>query len=170
MSEPSKPSLSNHRYGGHSAVSDDHSKVEYEQAMPAHLDNSPTPPYDARGGNEPAGVERHGMYGTAPAGGPSAPPADRTRPLPGPASLGQYDNDDMRPVAPLGDAQQREVLDERLAAYVDPGTVKVELDDHVCVLRGRVRDAETKARIGHIAESTLPGREIRNALEIGGPA
>jgi len=158
--------LTNHRYGGHSGVSDDHRKCQYEQAMPAHLGNSPTPRYAPCGTTEPAGIEQHGMYGTAPRKSalPSSP-AQATRPLPGPASLGQYDNDDMRPVAPLSDIQQCEVLDERLAQWVDPGTVKATLADGVCVLSGRVHDAETRARIEHAAHECLPSYEISNQLE-----
>lgn len=160
--------LTNHRYGGHSGVSDDHRKLQYDQAMPAHLDNSPEPPYSPCGTTEPAGIAQHGMYGTAPRqSAQPAPLTEATRPLPGPASLGQYDNtDDMRPVAPLSDIQQREVLDECLAQWVDPGTVDATISDGICVLSGQVHDAETKARIGQAARDCLPSYEIRNQIDL----
>lgn len=165
-SEAGQP-LTNHRYGGHSGVNDDHQKLQYDQAMPTHLDNSPAPPYSPCGTTEPVGIEEHGMYGTAPRQSPLPPPLTAsTRPRPGPASLGQYDNDEIRPVAPLGDIQQREVLDECLAQWVDPGTVKATLADGVCELSGQVRDAETRARIEQAARTCLPSSEIRNQLTI----
>ncbi|SDP70393.1 hypothetical protein SAMN04488595_11739 [Ralstonia sp. 25mfcol4.1] len=164
--ETSAP-LTNHRYGGHSGVSDDHRKYQYEQAMPAHLDNSPTPRYSPCGTTEPAGIEQHGMYGTAPRQAALTPTRpESTRPLPGPASLGQYDNADMQAIAPLTDIQLREVLDERLAQWVDPGTVKATISDGICVLTGHVHDAQTKVRIGHVAQECLPSHEIRNQLEL----
>jgi hypothetical protein len=167
LADTSQP-LTNHRYGGHSGVSDDHRKLQYEQAMPAHLDNSPEPPYLPCGTNEPTGIEQHGMYGTAPRQtAQPAPLTESTRPLPGPASLGQYDNtDDMRAISPRSDLHQREVLDECLAQWVDPGTVNATFSDGVCVLSGQVRDAETKARIGQAARECLPTYEIRNALAL----
>ena len=162
--------LTNHRYGGHSGVSNDHEKREYSQAMPAHLDNSPAPPYAPCGTTEPDGIEQHGMYGTAPRDRPPAAPlTDSIRPVPGPAALGQYDNTDMDPITPHTDRQRLEVLDERLAQWVDPGTIRVVLTQgaqiKVCVLRGRVRDEAVRTRVACIALECLPEYGIRNELE-----
>ncbi len=165
-----KSTLTNHRYGGHSGVSDDHGKREYAQAMPGHLDNSPDPIYDPCGTTEPDGIEQHGMYGTAPRDEPPlAPLTDTTRPVPGPAALGQYDNADMDPITPQTDMQRLEVLNERLAQWIDPGTVRVvftrgrQID--VCVLRGIVRDEAMRDRVARVALECLPEYGIRNELE-----
>lgn len=166
MSDPTKPPLTNHRYGGHSAVSDDHSKQQYEEVGVAHQSMSPTPPYVPSGGNEPAGVERHGMYGTSRGSSrPAAPLADATGPVTSPASLGQFTagSDSARP---LGDTQRLEVFSERLMALVDPHTVHVAQQDGMWILQGRVRDAETRSRIEALASECLPTEAVRSELVV----
>jgi len=169
-----KSTLTDHHYGGHSGVRDDQREapaVQSDEALraikPASHDNIPNTPYVPSGGNEPAGVERYGMYGVAPGSAPPKPATTSdTRPLPGPASLGQYDNTDMDPVAPLSAVQQREVLDEKLAAIVDPGVVRAEFADDTCTLHGTVRDAATREHVAQIASECLPGLKIANRLTV----
>ncbi|RZT42106.1 BON domain-containing protein [Cupriavidus agavae] len=173
MADPNKPSLTDYHYGGHSAVRDDRSNLPEAPAgepsgmvKPQSHDNLPTTPYVPSGGKEPEGVERYGMYGVAPGASAPEPLVAGTRPVPGPASLGQYDNRDMDAVAPLSDLQRREVLDERLAAIVDPGVVTAEFSDGACTLHGTVRDAATRDRVEALARESLPGCEIRNELAL----
>lgn len=171
MSKPSKQPLTNHRYGGHSAVSDDHTKQQYEEVGVAHESMSPTPPYAPSGGNEPVGVEQHGMYGTSRAGANPPPPlADATGPVTSPASLGQFTStapgstsDSARP---LGDAQRLEVLSERLMALVNPHTVQATRHDGMWVLQGRVRNAQTSSQIERLAMEVLEPDLVRNELVI----
>lgn len=171
MPNPSRPPLTNHRYGGHSAVSEDHRKAQYEEVGVAHQSMSHPPPYIPSGGNEPAGVDQHGMYGTSPVGSAAASPlAEATGPITSPASLGQFTAEaaDGKPDSgqPLGDVQRLEVLNERLMALVNPRTVDVRLHNGVWILQGRVRDAETKARIGSLAMECLGTEAVRNELQV----
>lgn len=171
MSNSSRPPLTNHRYGGHSAVSDDHSRQQYEEVGVAHLSMSQTSPYAPSGGNEPPGVEQHGMYGTARGSGkPAAPLAQTDAPVTSPASLGQFTSEGsgsgQDSARPLGKTQRLEVLDERMMALVDPHTVRVEEDNGMWVLHGRVRDAATKASIEALARECLATDALRNELAI----
>ncbi len=158
-----KSPLTDYHYGGHSAVNPDPTARSADDPAPKSHANQPPRPYVPQpGANEPPGVERYGMYGVAQGSG--APPAIHTeqRPLPGPASLGQFDGDDMRPVEPLSAGQRLEVLDERLAALVDPGTVKGEVGEgDVLVLRGTVRDEATRAGVEQVARETFPGATVQ---------
>ena len=88
------------------------------------------------------------------------------RPLPGPASLGQFDGDDMRPVAPLSDVQRLEVLHERLATVIDPGVVKVDMVDGAVTLRGTVRDAATRKAVEGIAKGCLSDYYVRSEIDV----
>lgn len=167
-----KPGLTDYRYGGHSGVSPDPDPEprSAEDTRPRSHDNEPPAPYVPQpGANEPAGVERYGMYGVAPGAGAPAPIVDtEPRPVPGPAALGQFDGDDMRAVSPLSARQRLEVLDERLATLVDPGTVKAEVDeDDALVLRGTVRDAATRDGVERAARETFPDCTLRSEVSVG---
>jgi|GEM_PF-6326360 len=169
-----KPTLTDYHYGGHSAVRDDRNNLpeapvsEASGAVkPASHDNLPDTPYVPHGGKEPDGVERYGMYGVAPGSAAPEPLVTGTRPVPGPASLGQYDNNDMDAAAPLSDLQRREVLDEQLATLVDPGVVTADFSDGVCTLHGTVRDAATREQVERVARESLARCEIRSEVKVG---
>ena len=168
--QTTKPPLTNHRYGGHSAVSADHRKQQYEEVGVAHESMSPTPPYAPSGGNEPVGVAQHGMYGTSRARTVPGPPlADPTGPITSPASLGQFNagiTGQPDTGKPLSEIQRIEVLSERLMSLVNPHTVDIRHHDGMWVLKGRVRDAETRTRIEVIAKDCLGTGAVRNELQV----
>lgn len=189
MEQKPPRSLTNFHYGSHSGVQGDvPGDVQgdvpgnaHESRAPVSPDEDPAPkshrnmpaqPYRPQpGANEPPGVERYGMYGVAPgADAPSPAPtgagAMPQRPLPGPASLGQFDGDDMRPVAPLSDVQRLEVLHERLATVIDPGVVKVDMVDGAVTLRGTVRDAATRKAVEGIAKGCLSDYYVRSEIDV----
>jgi hypothetical protein len=72
----------------------------------------------------------------------------------------------MDPVAPLSAVQQREVLDEKLAAIVDPRVVRAEFADDTCTLHGTVRDELTREHVAQIASECLPGLKIATRLTV----
>lgn len=177
MEQKPPPSLTNFHYGSHSGVQDD----DHERHAPVSPDEDPAPkshrnmpaqPYRPQpGSNEPPGVERYGMYGVAPGAEAASQPAPSAgtipqRPLPGPASLGQFDGDDMRPVAPLSDVQRLEVLHEHLATVIDPGVVKVDMVDGAVTLRGTVRDAATRKAVEGIAKGCLSDYYVRSEIDV----
>lgn len=160
--EEARTRLTDFHYGGHSAVSDDRGKTASGDVKPISHENLPAQPYVPSGVNEPAGVERYGMYGVAPGSAPLETSLERTvspQPLPG-----QFDGDGVRTAMPASDARLRERLEMQIADIVDPGIVEAELHDGVCTLRGTVRDKATKRRIEVIAGDCLPDRLIRSEL------
>ncbi|QYY32198.1 MULTISPECIES: BON domain-containing protein [Cupriavidus] len=157
-----KTRLTDYRYGGHSAVSDDRGKPAAGDVQPTSHDNMPTQPYVPSGANEPMGVERYGMYGVAP-GTVSPETSDGLRVLPAPMP-GQYDGDGVRTALPASEARLRERLEMQLSDIVDPGVVQADLHDGVCTLRGTVRDLAMKRRVELVAGDCLPDCLIRNEL------
>ncbi|QET05117.1 hypothetical protein FOB72_24050 [Cupriavidus pauculus] len=168
------PPLTDFHYGGHSGVNDEKSRPERpvraaDDPAPGSHTNLPKQPYRPQpGSNEPAGVERYGMYGVAP-GSDKLPPEfaqSGQRPLPGPAALGQFDGDDMRPLEPLNDAQRLEVLHERLSMVVDPGIISIDMIDGAVTLRGTVRDAPTRKAVENIVMGCLTDHYVRSEIDV----
>ncbi len=152
--------LTDYRYGGHSAVSDDHGLPAAGDIKPASHDNEPVQPYVPSGLNEPPGIERYGMYGVAPGYAPAARDG-LLAPVPG-----QFDGDGVRTAVPVSEARLRERLEIELADIVDPGIVQPELHDGVCTLRGTVRDTTTRMRVEAVAAACLPDCLIRSELRV----
>lgn len=156
--------LTDYRYGGHSAVSDDHGHAAAGDVKPASHDHEPAQPYVPSGLNEPAGVERYGMYGVAQANAPGPTPAGRSglpEPLPG-----QFDGDGVRTAVPASEARLRERLEIELAGIIDPGIVQAELHDGVWTLRGTVRDLATRLRVEAVASECLPDCVLCSELRV----
>jgi len=168
------PPLTDFHYGGHSGVADEKSRPQKpvraaESSAPQSHANMPPQPYRPQpGSNEPDGVERYGMYGVAPGAEKQAPEFANAgqRPLPGPAALGQFDGDDMRPVEPWNDAQRLEVLHERLSMVVDPGVIQIEMIDGAVTLRGTVRDAPTRKAVENIVMGCLTDHYVRSEIDV----